>query len=399
MTNTLLQSLIVALFLNFFNTGSRLISQVIASISFAYVLSISCLIFFSTIIKRLTWKQLFAIYLMALLILSLVLNMGIDTMQAAKTILQLIFIAIFCFSVSRLDIKMLNISMFRKINVILASLLYVLYFMRLAGYDFMFHNIASLAHISYGMFFLNFMIRESSLRRISLCHSLFYIPLLILSKGRNMILAFILTMIIYNFWHVFSRTKCQRLLTFSSLVGAIYVITVEYPKWYLDPRFIAVDQWIRQFTGKSLFSGRQVIWRNIMPFMEGNFWFGHGTGTLYRFFLDDTRSAHNQYLQVYMQNGILGVSILVLVLWLLWSSLSRLSYHPERSMRTQSRLSGAFLLGFVFLNTFTVGMLQNSMATALLMWFIVSIGLNRSQERCNERGECFAMHNGPVYRL
>lgn len=131
-----------------------------------------------------------------------------------------------------------------------------------------------------------------------------------------------------------------------------------------------------QVAGKSLETGRQVIWRAAIDEIKESPWVGYGLGALPKSYGSDSHydnlSLHNHHLQWTYQTGLVG---LLLFLWLLY----RLY---RSSLNTKSgAISGAFLLALIVQQSFEVVLTQNNLALALAYWGILSYGIGQPVQR------------------
>jgi O-antigen ligase len=119
---------------------------------------------------------------------------------------------------------------------------------------------------------------------------------------------------------------------------------------------------------KSFASGRQIIWPAVIELSGENVFFGHGLGTLPGAYLAwpyNGRSAHNGFLQVYYQFGVVGLLLYVSIWVAFFVRASNISNRGARSVAV------ATLCATCFLETFEVVLIQNQfgigVAFALLM--------------------------------
>ncbi|WP_160154380.1 O-antigen ligase [Microbulbifer sp. ALW1] len=133
-------------------------------------------------------------------------------------------------------------------------------------------------------------------------------------------------------------------------------------------------------SGRTLKSGRQIIWPILTDLISQKPLLGWGGGALLReFYSDESWSAHNLYLQIMLQTGILGVALL---LWLFWKIWQRLIGIEDDSIRA---VGCAFFLMIMFHNAFEVILLQNLFSIGILFWIFIGIVLkfNSQLERYN----------------
>src|SRR5699024_1502989 len=91
-------------------------------------------------------------------------------------------------------------------------------------------------------------------------------------------------------------------MLFNFLFLVVYSCLSKYPL------FIALNDWYLETFGKQIFSGRQHIWEPGISYGFENPLFGHFIGILPEDYIPDTHyvHAHNQYLQIFLESGLVG---------------------------------------------------------------------------------------------
>lgn len=132
---------------------------------------------------------------------------------------------------------------------------------------------------------------------------------------------------------------------------------------------------VRDTTGANLYSGRQIIWPLILQAVSSSksIWLGLGPSTtasqvMSSYGVNQTWSAHNLYLQVFLQGGIAGCVALVFLLHVVWTSVRRMC-HSVRS----DRAACCFLLAMLVFEMSEVTLLQNNLSTGLALWFTLAL--------------------------
>jgi len=111
------------------------------------------------------------------------------------------------------------------------------------------------------------------------------------------------------------------------------------------------------------------LWRDILPLSLWQPWFGYGVGTFekltefYRGFSWGSLEAHNDYLKIFVENGILGLTA---YFWLIIALLFRL-YKIFRKNINQEKI---FSLGIlvICISLFMVSFFDNILRTTALQW-------------------------------
>jgi len=155
-------------------------------------------------------------------------------------------------------------------------------------------------------------------------------------------------------------------------VGGLLSFIFVYPKLIYWSKFPVVSEFVYTYTGKRLLSGRDRIWEQLTELINKKPILGHGTGTIPEDVIGISLSSHNLYLQTALQNGYLGLSLLFILFFIVWKSF----WHSRKEYST--RLSASFFIGILVYQSFEVVLTQNKMDTALMFWFIISIGVSNS---------------------
>ncbi|MCV6978717.1 O-antigen ligase family protein [Mycolicibacterium pulveris] len=161
------------------------------------------------------------------------------------------------------------------------------------------------------------------------------------------------------------------------------VATIGATLWFFlnintSPLAASLSAKIMELSGHRANSGRDFLWPYILRAAKENPLFGLGAAALPRDFLTTQLSAHNYYLQVYLQVGILGLSVLLVFLLYLWGILSRAN-------TAAGRFGSALFLMFVIHNGTEVLMFQNATLVSVPAW--CAIGIAISIERNVTRSE------------
>lgn len=369
--------IIICLFFSFLSTSSIAIISYIGYCFMGIVYILASLNLLVKLKKRLSVKWYIVTYGIVLILVLFTLNSP-SISYSFSTVVQLLCIFLLVRYTQTINISCINKKVLSGLNCCLLIIFYFIVFVRIfAKIDIMFHNISSIGPLALCMTAINYCFWKG-LPNYKAINFIGYIPLFIICKGRTSLICLLLFIIYCTIGG--SKDHKHSTLIFIILFLVVYLITAQYPLLYRTPLGTKINEVSLKYTGKAFFSGRQSIWRKIFKLMEGHELLGYGTGVLYSQLSNDVRSAHNQYLQLYLQDGIIGLVLLGIVLYIIWKKICFNKNKYEHNSLTHSIIlvSEAFFIVFVFYNIFSVGMLQNSMATANFMWFIVSLGLNEN---------------------
>lgn len=190
------------------------------------------------------------------------------------------------------------------------------------------------------------------------------------TDARSILLSAALGLFTYMVWKTIAKSKFLYNLYFFLIVGINYCIIVIYPNLYKWEHFYTFNDWSLRLTGKPIMTGRNTIWAQLLDLISLKPWLGHGSGVLPENFLSTSLSAHNLHLQIGLQTGIIGISLLVLFFFVVW----RMLWKNKTDLRV--KLVGAFLISMLIHQTFEVTLTQNQFSIGLLQWLIIGFGLN-----------------------
>lgn len=188
------------------------------------------------------------------------------------------------------------------------------------------------------------------------------------------------------------------------LVGLGLAVSIIYGViWFffnVDNRGFAweIGQTIGALSGHRANSGRDFLWPYILYAIQENPIFGLGAGTLPRDIMNTGLSAHSYYIQLYLQMGAAGLTILVFFLLALWRMLTH-------TRTAAGRFGSAIFLMFIVHNATEVLLLQNNALVAVPAWCAIGLALAIDEERASEpipeepeitaRGGDFNLERGP----
>lgn len=154
------------------------------------------------------------------------------------------------------------------------------------------------------------------------------------------------------------------------LGGIFFYINIRSFSWYDK-----VNAYSNLYFGKNIDSSRSYLWQTSLESLE--WWqniIGKGTGTLPEIERYRNSSFHNSFIQLYMQNGMIGLIILLCILKRIWGSISfTISKFP-------GKLIFAFLLGVIIYNCFECTLIQNKVFLGMIQWFVLSLGVRYSNK-------------------
>ncbi|OIU67788.1 hypothetical protein BHE18_12490 [Rossellomorea aquimaris] len=142
----------------------------------------------------------------------------------------------------------------------------------------------------------------------------------------------------------------------------------QLPYWKYFPYF---ENLMLEYTGKSIMSGRDDIWRPVIAAINEQPWFGYGPGTLPIDVTGIDLSTHNLYLQIALQNGYLGLLVFIILLLYFW-----IIFYRNLKDKTV-RLVASFFIAILIHQSFEIALTQNQLSIGLMQWFIISVGISQ----------------------
>lgn len=152
----------------------------------------------------------------------------------------------------------------------------------------------------------------------------------------------------------------------------IYMFISEFD-WYET-----INSFSQKLFNKNIDSQRPFIWRYSIGTLESiEFIFGKGTGTLPEIEAYADASFHNSFIQLVMQNGLIALTILLVIFGLLWKKAIALKY-PINS------LCISFIAGIILYNCFETTLIQNKSFLGMIQWFLIGLCFHRDVTNTKE---------------
>lgn len=186
-----------------------------------------------------------------------------------------------------------------------------------------------------------------------------------LSESRTSMVALFFAVLVYIIWPFIVRTKIifnvTLIMLFFISFCLVYFTLVDFVG------LSAYNEISRDITGKNIMSGRQIIWPEVAAFVLEKPWLGWGGGSQLRNFSHLTLSAHNLYLQILLQVGVVGLTALLIFLFSIWNIFWRLSFNKD------IRWAAASFIYVLLCQNFEVTLTQNNMALSWPMWCFIAL--------------------------
>lgn len=134
----------------------------------------------------------------------------------------------------------------------------------------------------------------------------------------------------------------------------------------------------RQLTGSRFFSGRHIIWPNVLHVISEVPIFGGGVGFNPSEIYDTTQSAHNLFLFLRLEQGLVGLCCFVLLIKSIWNDYNnRLSGSIKVSVQ-------AIFVALMIQQTFSLGLLGGKGTFSFFSWAVL---ISYTKETINSENE------------
>ncbi|GEN58052.1 hypothetical protein GCM10012290_25930 [Halolactibacillus alkaliphilus] len=131
---------------------------------------------------------------------------------------------------------------------------------------------------------------------------------------------------------------------------------------------------------KGFFSGREHIWSEVWNHSINSPLIGHGISSKAGHINGVNTSTHNQYLQIFMESGVIGLTFFLIFLYLMWGLLSR-------NLNTfEGALSAGFFIATVIYSNYELTLFQNNFHIGMIQWLIITIGISDQYKKSLSKG-------------
>lgn len=369
-------AILIFLFL-FLLTGLQIITPLTAPLRFALITLIGSLFFFILYKKKsISRYQLVLFSPFVLFQFIYILNSYSHTnLDTFFSIFYLIVFGMWVFIVTNVEWRKSHVSLFYFLSILLYIIL-VLYSVSSIN-PLNPNSIGAYAYfLSFFplLYFVGFSKKYKPaciLFLFLLCGTIIYF-----SEARAIFLSIAFGLITFLIWKLISKSKVIFYMYFTLIITFGYFLTVIYPRLeFILPNFEYYNSLMIEYTGKTLNSGRDRIWSALIDKIQERLFLGYGSGTLPSDFITSTLSAHNLYIQISLQVGIIGLSFFLLFLFLTWRT-----FWLERN-NPKVILIACYFIGIIVYQLFEVTLTQNNFSLGLLQWTIIGFGLSFTLNR------------------
>lgn len=242
----------------------------------------------------------------------------------------------------------------------------------LAAGGMFFKNPNSLGMISYLIVCSMLFFR----RKLWLLAWFFGLTLVLISGSRASLLGLIMFLVTYVLLPLVVRLGLRGGYFFSVVLGISLVLS--FAVGILFPELIdQLNNMSRDLFQKNLDSGRNSMWRMLIDLVAGYEVWGRGGGIQIKDISEIEYSAHNLYLQLYMQLGVVGVLMLIGLLLSIWSFIFKGEDHYK------VRVAASAFMGLLVINCFEVTLFQNNLVLSLPILALVGLAAGSKYSASN----------------
>lgn len=223
---------------------------------------------------------------------------------------------------------------------------------------------------------------ERNVKALSLGTMTICFVLILCSRSRGVLLDLLVFLFLRATWQWISANRVIYWTVFCGTIAAVVILIPAYVALSYTTVGIQLNAIVHEYTGVQLFSGRNIIWPAYLYFITLKPLLGYGFGNqianmMVMFGLPSDvlgLSAHNLYLMVASQTGLLGLAALILFFGTVWATLYR-----NRSTLIGSIACAVFLTGLVN-EMFEVTLTQTNLDVMVFFWFLVALGFREDHD-------------------
>ena len=215
---------------------------------------------------------------------------------------------------------------------------------------------------------------DSKKKRYSLLIVGIGLLLVIFGASKAIWISILVCLFVFWKWKFISKNRKRYNLFFTAIIIGIIGVIIILPMLAQHPNASMWNNYVREYTGGNLFSGRERIWGQLLLAIMERPIIGYGASATPNDLINISLSSHNLYIQTAIQVGVVGVCVLFILLSSIWN----LMYRGKESIYT--KLSASYFIGIIVYQSAEVSLTQNNLAVGIIMWLIIGIGISKSIE-------------------
>ncbi|MGY2409959.1 O-antigen ligase family protein [Pseudomonas pergaminensis] len=353
------------IFVSFFSLAENLVISIVFRWAFIFALMLCSLFFVVVFLDRSALRAMLWVYLLTGFIFiqysCAVFFGGGGLLRSIENGLQFLFgmvVLYFSYSYSRkYDVRGIS-----GVALVLLLVSVFLFIYHVVGGQLFFQNANSLGMVSYLIICSVLFFRP----RLALYAWVFGVALVLISESRASLLGLMVFFMTYVLLPRILRLRISGLYFFSFVVATAAVLS--FSVGILFPELNAeLSRLSAEIFQKSLDSGRSSMWSMLFELMTGYEVWGRGGGVQIKDISDIEYSAHNLYLQIYMQLGLVGEFMLIALLYSIWNFTFR------GGDLYKVRIAASAFIGLLVINCFEVTLFQNNLVLSLPILVLIGI--------------------------
>lgn len=245
-------------------------------------------------------------------------------------------------------------------------------------YGWFFVNPNTLGIVMYVILFIHliaFVVKKDIINRTFFVFIVFAdLVILLVSTSRSVWFALFVAVFTYLSYNVINKNKFNYRISFMIILFVAMSITYIYPKLYSMDFGWKLNNYIYNYTGKNLFSGRQELWSHLLFFIEKKPFLGYGVSSSPSDFFQTDLASHNTYIAVLLQTGLVGLVFYFLILFVVWELLYVETTRGLFNVQS-SKLLFSFFAGLLIYQVFEMTLIKGGYSIDVLQWMLIAIGI------------------------
>ena len=187
----------------------------------------------------------------------------------------------------------------------------------------------------------------------------------------------LLAVILFAFTYLCYPNICRRRYLYNFYFISFFIILILLQYLYISGFFDFLAEFTRDISGKSLNSGRNYIWVELLRYISDRPYLGYGNNQNSSYLISSyaswrNLSSHNMYLEILLRGGLLLLVMVVGLFFMIWKS-----FHSY-SNNLYGRIGASALIAFLFLASgVEVGLTQNVVINGLA-WLFFGIATGKT---------------------
>lgn len=224
---------------------------------------------------------------------------------------------------------------------------------------------------SFIFLFLYFIyIDKSTGKNRKIIFTVLWIVNLVVNGERTFILIIPILLIFILLWEKISIGRKRYNIIFSVIILLLFLLPIGYILLAWSNYSYALNEFAIKYTDSRFFSGRDVIWSNLLNYyVNHNILFGGGHHISPNYVYNAELSSHNTYISVLIRTGILGSLLFFNFLRSIWKT-----YYSNKS-KVSIKLSAVFFVVILLKQSSELSLIGNNISVTVLSWIVIAFGL------------------------